>query len=86
MEGGMPPSPSLNYLSASLAFFHQQLSLGQKSFDTGMCVERAAKIKPLFLQRAFPFRPVGRTNLTQTQENYYAKPVPRTGKVLSHPH
>lgn len=45
----------------------------------------SSKIKPLFLQRPFPFHPVHRTNLTQTQENHYAKPVPRTGKVLSHP-
>lgn len=86
MEGGMPPSPSLNYLGASLAFFfHHELSLGEKSFATGMCGE-SSKVKPLFLQRPFPFRPVGRTNLTKTQKNSYAKPVPRTGKVLSHPH
>lgn len=54
MEGGMPPSPSLNYLGASLTFFfHQELSLGEQSFATGMCVERAAKSNHYFYRGLF---------------------------------
>jgi len=45
-----------------------------------------SEIELLFLQGPFFFHPVGRTDLIWTQENYYAKTVPRTGKVLSHPH
>ena len=86
MEEGMPPSRSLNYLGAFLAFFfHHELSFGEVICHWDVCGE-SSKIKLLFLKRPFSFHAVSRTDLTWTQENYYAKSVPRTGKVLSHPH
>lgn len=83
----MSPSQPLGYPSAFLAFFfHQDFSPNESSFATGMHVQKTAKSNYYFCRGFFFFHPVGRTDLIWTQENYYAKTVPRTGKVLSHPH
>lgn len=55
MEGGMPPSSSLNYLSASLAFFfhleRNHLTLG--------CVQREQQNQTTIFTEGFSFPPRG---------------------------
>lgn len=50
----MPPSRSLNYVGAFLAFFfHRELSFGEKSFATGMCVKKTTKSNYYFCRTLF---------------------------------
>lgn len=55
MEGGMPPSPSLNYLGASLAFFFH---LERSHLPLG-CVWREQQNPTTIFTEAFCFLPRG---------------------------
>lgn len=82
----MFPSRPPDYLGAFVAaVFHRELAFGGSHLPLG-CVYRKQQTPSAVFAGAFSFHPISRTDLTWTQENYYAKPVPRTGKVLSHPH